>query len=845
MLGFTILIVSAVWLYMSNAVAPISVITQLKTRKSDIIAEKVVLKVILPRGQMTAIAVLKDAYFMEILERICQKRNISVQKHVLFINVIEQINEEDVDEVLEPQIESILVDLSQRLCDFEIKSIELCEDQHAEVVQPRPANLLSEQTDKVPETIPTSPTRLLQERRQSRQNAPVVKPVISVLKEDKSTFKSFFRSSSKKKKSQSAVEKKPDSTAAQSSTEENNGFKSMGRNYLSRKMTVERKRPESMINNGTGFDNLEFQANQQHSPNNDSIAPWDDPPEKREANGNNMNEIAPFSTRAHSNSDASRNELISPFSLYKTSSNSQELQADKSSLHSSSMHDRSFKSTEIEEQTSQASLPVSEETNSELNNSSKGTIRKKASSNSLTLRKQTFTKKSRSAVQHTNEVYIFEVDGVISQELQIPANIKMTKITISLPDQENVQVVLRCGQETVIDEILKFICAQKGYDYSSHSIASESNDFVLELDRPVVFYVDRHHLHDFSLIKGEKEYTIKLFMDGDKEVSLYQKNPNNENSVLMAATVERFLEILTNPELCDEDFLDTFLMCYRSFLKPLELFDTILSRFDAQLPENASPEEIEYYRVNIIQLQSQVMKIFDVWIVRYWFDFAVNTDLKNDLIDVLDSLSVDPTLGDRAIGLIEAVASENEKFENLVNISKASNNKSKSLDSMLMQYSFEDITEQLCLVNSQLYQSIHPIEFLNYIWRKKGEEEEYATPMLDRFIARFDNESYWVATEICDTKDLKKRTQILTQFIMIAKKCVDTSNFFSAFSLLGGLSMLPVERLKKTWKGLSNDAKKAYEDVVHFCDPSKNMKNYRDKLGIALPPIVPFLRSLY
>ena len=827
----------------------------------DLAVEKLVVKVILPRGQTTAIAVSKDSTFNDILERICQKRNIPINKHVLFINVLETLTDNDDDEVLEPQMESILVDLNQKLVDFDMKSIELCEDQHAEVVQPRPAQLKSEQKDGV-NAMPSSPTRLVQERRLSRLNGPTspIKLTPSTIgKEEKVGIKSFFgkytsnsttstsTSISKKKKNSTSTEKKLES-ATQSSTEKKQdedsshetSFKSMSRNMigsLRRSPTVDRKR-ESVINNGTGFDNLEFQANQVQEDNvAESIAPWDDPVDKNAPN--NMDDIAPFAVRPNTNSQT---DNVAPFALFKTKSEESSIKNERNSTVTDS---DSQQNTVVDGRLSMNSLPLSEDMSMGSNNDSRATIRKKASMQSMTLRKQTLTKKSKSAIQHSNESYILEIDSANPQqtppELTIPANIKMIKITVNFHDHTYAKTNIRCSQDTVIEDILKFICEKKGYDITSHSMKADTKETALELDRPLSYYFDKFQILDYTLIKGEKEYTITTFSDGENDVSIYQKCAN-ENPLLMAATIDRLLEILTSSELCNEEFLDTFLMCYRSLLKPIELFDTILSRFDSQLPENATAEEADYYKSNIFNLQSQVLKIFDIWIVKYWFDFAVNSDLKNDLIDVLDSLSVDPQLGDRAISLIEAVASENEKFENLVNISKASNNKSKSLDSMLMQYSFDDISEQMCLVNSQLYQSIHPIEFLNYIWRKKGEEEEYPTPMLDRFISRFDNESYWVATEICDTKDLKKRTQILTQFIMIAKKCVDSNNFFSAFSLLGGLSMLPVERLKKTWKGLSNDTKRAYEEVQKFCDPSKNMKNYRDKLGIALPPIVPFLR---
>ncbi|KAG4081436.1 ras guanine nucleotide exchange factor domain-containing protein [Neocallimastix lanati (nom. inval.)] len=55
------------------------------------------------------------------------------------------------------------------------------------------------------------------------------------------------------------------------------------------------------------------------------------------------------------------------------------------------------------------------------------------------------------------------------------------------------------------------------------------------------------------------------------------------------------------------------------------------------------------------------------------------------------------------------------------------------------------------------------------------------------------------------------------------------------------LSLIPVSRLKKTWDGIGDKHKKIWKSHENLCDPSKNMKNFRDILENSKPPIVPFL----
>lgn len=63
------------------------------------------------------------------------------------------------------------------------------------------------------------------------------------------------------------------------------------------------------------------------------------------------------------------------------------------------------------------------------------------------------------------------------------------------------------------------------------------------------------------------------------------------------------------------------------------------------------------------------------------------------------------------------------------------------------------------------------------------------------------------------------------------------------FAIIAGLNLSPVQRLKKTWEALPNPTKKIFAELEKTIDPSKNMKNFRDMLAAATPPIVPFLRK--
>ena len=76
------------------------------------------------------------------------------------------------------------------------------------------------------------------------------------------------------------------------------------------------------------------------------------------------------------------------------------------------------------------------------------------------------------------------------------------------------------------------------------------------------------------------------------------------------------------------------------------------------------------------------------------------------------------------------------------------------MDSMLEHVEPMEVAEQLCILNSEIFRNIHPIEFLKEIWKKA---EEDPSPSFNFFVERFNKESYWAATEIISLQDPRQR----------------------------------------------------------------------------------------
>ncbi|KAJ3362101.1 hypothetical protein GGF32_006555 [Allomyces javanicus] len=478
-----------------------------------------------------------------------------------------------------------------------------------------------------------------------------------------------------------------------------------------------------------------------------------------------------------------------------------------------------------------------------------------------------------------------------------PADVPVVTITVCLPSM--LACHLKVREDVAVEAVLLHVCRVHKLQFACLSLEIVCSTTVIELDRSVKYYFDKEKAKDYNVVSKPKSYNNMCISEDGQDVLLLQ---NVEGRLcVIAATKDKMIELITlAPDLYeivglpkprnppppsspspssaaaappsggirasasavsglsggggadaaaataaaadDYDFelLDTFLMTYRSFMKPSDLFDDLIARFNAELPPDPTPDDLVFYEKNKLPSQYRAVQAVGIWVDHYWNDFAHNSSLKNDLESFLAEICQYAPFHDLSMAIQDIIEFKTEEYERMLGEHKVAQQRSKTMESMILAYTPLQVAQQLCLYDWRLFRNIHPIEYLNQIWVKKDDEDAH-TPSLDFFIARFDLESYWVATEIISVKDVKKRAQVLVQFIDIARHCLEMNNFYSTFSLISGLSMRPVERLKKTWKAIPPEAQARYDDLLKICDPSRNMKNYRDRLAAAKPPIVPFL----
>ena len=118
----------------------------------------------------------------------------------------------------------------------------------------------------------------------------------------------------------------------------------------------------------------------------------------------------------------------------------------------------------------------------------------------------------------------------------------------------------------------------------------------------------------------------------------------------------------------------------------------------------------------------------------------------------------------------------------------------------------------------------------------------HQSPNVIRFIHALNKLSFWVATSILWYGSTQQRSQVVEKFIEIAIHLVKLGNFNSLMGIIGGLNLGFISRLKLTFFGVPEKARK---ELKHFNEtlmvPRQSWKEYRVALANQPLPRLPYL----
>ncbi|KAG5898058.1 hypothetical protein JTB14_001764 [Gonioctena quinquepunctata] len=156
-----------------------------------------------------------------------------------------------------------------------------------------------------------------------------------------------------------------------------------------------------------------------------------------------------------------------------------------------------------------------------------------------------------------------------------------------------------------------------------------------------------------------------------------------------------------------------------------------------------------------------------------------------------------------------------------------------------LQLNAVEVAIQLTLLDFSIFRQIEPTEYIDDLFELKS---KYGTPMLDRFAALVNKETFWVVSEVCAEHNPVRRMKIIKQFIKVARQCKECKNFNSMFAIISGLGHGAVSRLRQSWEKLPGKYTRMFSELQQLMDPSRNMYKYRQLVSAeqSQPPIIPF-----
>jgi len=156
---------------------------------------------------------------------------------------------------------------------------------------------------------------------------------------------------------------------------------------------------------------------------------------------------------------------------------------------------------------------------------------------------------------------------------------------------------------------------------------------------------------------------------------------------------------------------------------------------------------------------------------------------------------------------------------------------------------------QLTIMEQELFVDVQPGEFLKEAWQSP--HRDTLSPRLSTLVKRFNEVSYWVATQIVTSPGTKLQTMAIRKFIKVAYKLFKFNNYNSLMQIMSGLHNLSVIRLKSAWAVLPGNDMDKFKKMEQFMDSAQNFQPYREMMNEclankvpALPYLVLFMRDM-
>lgn len=327
---------------------------------------------------------------------------------------------------------------------------------------------------------------------------------------------------------------------------------------------------------------------------------------------------------------------------------------------------------------------------------------------------------------------------------------------------------------------------------------------------------------------------------------------------VIAGTRKRLIEHMADERPQDKAYIKTFLCTHRYLVSSKELFERLVKiflsggldsidfdivKYEAETVETERAErmaKLSKYQHNI---RLRVLNVLRCWVETYTTDFEDGADVEESLVDFINLLESKGGQEAEWGKFVQWVQIQAARKSELLRTPRwlcptpiIPSNLSSSTPIMFLKIHPLEIARQLTLMEFKLFKAIRLREYQQTAWGRDPE----STPNVQAFIRRFNQVSFWVASEIFSTPDPKNRVLLICRFIELARHLRDLNNFNGMMEIIAALNGNFLQRLRQAWKVLPQKHLEIWEDLGKIVDPIGSYRNYRKILRATKPPLIPF-----
>ncbi|OXG72976.1 cell division control protein 25 [Cryptococcus neoformans var. grubii Br795] len=360
---------------------------------------------------------------------------------------------------------------------------------------------------------------------------------------------------------------------------------------------------------------------------------------------------------------------------------------------------------------------------------------------------------------------------------------------------------------------------------------------------PHPYRIQQHQMHRPPLAQPETPwYMMDDYVAG--EIIF------DEKGAVKAGTLRALIVRLTSHTIADTPFFQAFLLTFRSFTNPAELFNHLQDRYYLPSPPELSPEQYEEWRnKKKWYIQLRVVNALRQWLEKH-FIRATDDAVLNKVEELALRMPEEDGKAElMSKQLLQLVAKRRQSEPEQIN-SGASGSLLSPPAPLLPRVSGRplrltdiaplELARQLTILEFTLYQRIKPTECLQKIYADEVQGQLLA-PNVRKVILTANILAGWIALVILQHNDVKLRAQVYKHWLQTAIECRNLNNFSSVAAIIAGLNSSPVSRLRRTRELLSAKTLAIKEDLDKAMDSSRNFMNYKEMLKTINPPCVPFL----